>query len=85
MHVLLLQSLSEMRKRLDLRFADSLTSREIMRRASVSKRARTALHDIVAAVERAYFGEHPAEAADYAACRTRFRTFSHALHDDPKA
>ena len=41
MHVLLLQGLDEMRKRLDLRFADSLTSREIMRRANVSPGAIT--------------------------------------------
>jgi hypothetical protein len=79
MHVLLLQGLDEMRKRLDLRFADSLTSREIMRRANVSPGAKTALREIIDWVERAYFGSHPAVAGDYAACRQSFVAFAEAL------
>jgi hypothetical protein len=79
MHVLLLQGLDEMRKRLDLRFADSLTSREIMRRASVSPGAKAALREIIHWVERAYFGSHPAVAGDYAACRQSFVAFAEAL------
>jgi uncharacterized protein DUF4129 len=79
MHVLLLQSVAEMRKRPDASFADSLTSREILRRAPVSTPARSALGDIVASVERAWFGDHPAGAADYASCRTRFAALSEAL------
>jgi hypothetical protein len=81
MHVLLLQGLDEMRKRLDLRFADSLTSREIMRRANVSPGARAALRDIIDWVERAYFGTHPAVAGDYAACRSSFVAFAEALKE----
>lgn len=79
MHVLLLQSLSEMRKRLDAPFADSLTSREILRRAAVSDVARAALADIIAAVERAYFGDHAVESADYGLCRARFAALGEAL------
>jgi hypothetical protein len=79
MHVLLLQSLSEMRKRLDTPFADSLTSREILRRAPVSDVARAALADIIAAVERAYFGDHAVAAADYGLCRARFAALGEAL------
>jgi Domain of unknown function (DUF4129) len=79
MHVLLLQGLDEMRKRLDLRFADSLTSREIMRRANVSAGAKAALREIIDWVERAYFGSHPAVAGDYAACRQSFLAFAEAL------
>jgi hypothetical protein len=81
MHVLLLQGLDEMRRRLDQRFADSLTSREIMRRAKVSSGASAALRDIVDWVERAYFGAHPAVAEDYAACRKSFVAFAEALKE----
>ena len=80
MHVLLLQSLTEMRRRLDARFADSLTSREIVRRAPVSDATRGALADIVARAERAWFGDHPAGPDDYAACRARFADLAQALH-----
>lgn len=69
MHVLLLQGLDEMRMRLDLRFADSLTSREIVSRATAPAGAKTALRDMIAWVERAYFGDHPVDRSDYDACR----------------
>jgi hypothetical protein len=84
MHVLLLQALDEMRNRLDQRFADSLTSREIMRRANVSADAKTALRDIIGWVERAYFGAHLAAAGDYAACRRSFVAFADALREATK-
>jgi hypothetical protein len=80
-HVLLLQSLNEVRRRLDLRFADSLTSREIVRRAGLPNRAEQALRDIVERVERAYFGTHPTGAEDYQACRERYEVLSQALLD----
>jgi hypothetical protein len=79
MHVLLLQGLNEMRKRLDLRFADSLTSREIVRQAAVPSNARTALRDIIGWVERAYFGTYSATSNDYLACRQSFTALSDAL------
>ena len=79
--MLLLQGLDEMRRRLDQRFADSLTSREIMRRAKVSSGAKAALRDIVDWVERAYFGAYPAGAEDYAACRKSFVAFAEALKE----
>lgn len=79
MHLLLLQSLAEMRKRLDQRFADSLTSREILRRAPVSGPARSALGDLIEVVERAYFGDHPAGPAEYQLCRARFAALDAAL------
>ena len=79
MHVLLLQGLSEMRKRLDQTFADSLTSREIMRRANVPNQARLALQHIIGAVERAYFGEYPVGQRDYVTCRAAFVDFRDAL------
>jgi len=72
MHVLLLQSLGDIRRRLDERFADSLTSREILRSIRLSDLGRAALRDIVARVERTYFGAYPASGDDYQACRTDF-------------
>jgi hypothetical protein len=84
MHVLLLQGLAEMRKRLDLSFADSLTSREIMRQAPVSTSAKTALGEIVGWVERAYFGDHPAGNDAYVACRRSFAALSEALSGEAR-
>jgi hypothetical protein len=79
MHVLLLHSLSEIRRQLGEQFADSLTSREILRVARLTAVARTALRDIVGAVERTYFGAYPAQPGDYAACRQNFATLQQAL------
>jgi hypothetical protein len=79
MHVLLLEGLAEMRRRLDARFADSLTSREILRGARISEGGRAALRDIVLRVERTHFGEHPAAVDDYLACRDSFDRFARAL------
>jgi hypothetical protein len=79
MHVLLLHSLAEIRRQLGEQFADSLTSREILRVARLTAAARTALREIVAVVERTYFGAYPAEARDYAACRQNFATLQQAL------
>jgi hypothetical protein len=85
MHVLLLQALADMRRRLDVAIADSLTSREILRRAKVSPIAKSALQEIVGAVERAYFGDHPAGMEDYLSCRTNFAAFVGALRSEAVA
>jgi hypothetical protein len=79
MHVLLLQGLDEMRMRLDLRFADSLTSREIVIRSNAPADAKAALREIIQWVERAYFGDHPADRNDYDACRRSFLALGTAL------
>ncbi len=79
MHVLLLHSLLEIRRQLGDQFADSLTSREILRAARLTATARTALRDIIGAVERTYFGAYPAQAGDYAGCRQNFATLQQAL------
>ncbi len=79
MHVLLLQGLDEMRMRLDLRFADSLTSREIVSRADAPGSAKTALRDIIRWVELAYFGDHPVDRNDYDACRRSYLTLDSIL------
>lgn len=80
MHVLLLQGLAEIRRVLDEQFADSLTSREILHSARLSDTGRASLRDIISRVEWTYFGEHPAEHADYVACRTSFNALARALH-----
>ena len=80
MHVLLLQGLADIRARLDEQFADSLTSREILRSTKLSESGRSSLRDIVNRVEWTYFGEHPAVLADYVACRASFNALAQALH-----
>jgi hypothetical protein len=72
MHFLLLQSLADIREQLRETFADSLTSREILRGARLNPAGRSSLREIIAAVERTYFGGYPAQGDDYAACRRNF-------------
>jgi hypothetical protein len=80
MHVLLLQGLAEIRQRHhDQQFADSLTSREILRSARLSQAGRASLRDIIDRVEWTYFGEHPAVLVDYAACRSSFNVLAETL------
>jgi hypothetical protein len=85
MHVLLLQGLAAIRAGLDEEFADSLTSREILRRARLSDPGRASLRDIVNRVEWTYFGQYPAALADYQACRASFNTLTQALHGSAPA
>ena len=80
MHMLLLQGLTDIRERSSEQFADSLTSREILRGARLSTEGGTSLRAIIAAVERTYFGGYPAEPADYATCRQNFDALRRALH-----
>ena len=85
MHVLLLQGLAAIRVGLDEEFADSLTSREILRSARLSDAGRSSLRDIVDRVELTYFGQRPAALADYVACRTSFNALTQALHGGASA
>jgi hypothetical protein len=79
MHVLLLQALAEIRRRLDEEFADSMTSREILYSKRLSDALRRPLREVVARVEWSYFGEHPAAREDYVACRASFGALTQAL------
>jgi hypothetical protein len=79
MHVLLLKSLNELCQRLGVTFAVSLTSREILRRVQLSDLGRSALSDIIKAVEQTYYGGRAAGPSDYAMCRSQFDTLRHAL------
>jgi len=79
MRVLLLRGLADIRARLDEPFADSLTSREILRSTRLPEQARESLRDVVSRVEWTYFGEHPAAREDYVACRTSFNALARAM------
>ena len=85
MHVLLLQALAEIRVRLNEQFADSLTSREILRSKQLSDELRHPLRDVIGRVEWTYFCEHPAERDDYLACRSSFATLARCLYGSPVA
>jgi hypothetical protein len=85
MHVLLLQALADLHRQIGAPMADSLTSREILRRAKLPSPAKAALQEMIGAVERAYFGAHPADQGDYLACRANFVTFVGALHAERSA
>jgi len=80
MHVLLLQGLADMRRHLGEQFAESFTSREILRSTKLSEAGREPLRDIINRVEWTYFGKHPAAREDYLACRASFDALAHALH-----
>jgi len=83
MHTLLLQSLADIRRRLGVEFADSLTSREILRGARLPPQGRASLREIVASVELTHFGGYPAAVADYNACRKSFENLRQALASSP--
>jgi hypothetical protein len=79
MHVLLLQALADIRRRLDEEFADSMTSREILRSRQLSDTLRRPLREVINRVEWTYFGGHPANRDDYLACRASFSALAQAL------
>lgn len=79
MHLLLLQALTAIRERLDGPFADSLTSREILRGARLPDSGKSSLRDIVLRVERSYFGKHSVERRDYDICRSRLGELARSL------
>lgn len=85
MHVLLLQALAEIRVRLNEQFADSLTSREILRSKHLPDEFRHPLRDVVNRVEWTYFGKHPAEQNDYLACRSSFAALARCLYGNATA
>jgi hypothetical protein len=79
MHLLLLQGLAAIREKLDEPFADSLTSREILRGTRLSEAGKALLRDLVMRVEWTYFGQHPAGRGDYDACRVCFDQLARVL------
>lgn len=79
MHVLLLRSVFELRRRLDVPIAASLTSREILNRVRLPGDGRAFFADIIGRVEISYFGLHEPGKEDYLACRRSFERLTEAL------
>jgi hypothetical protein len=78
-HELLLQALADIRALHGTALAPSLTSREILREASLADIARTALRLLIGRVERTWFGLRAAESADYQAGRADLDQLRQAL------
>jgi hypothetical protein len=78
-HELLMQSLAEIRAGLQEQFADSLTSREILRSTRLAPEGRRALSDIIRRVELSHFGQREVGEADYLVCRRSFDELGAAL------
>lgn len=83
MHVLLLQSVNELRKRLDLSIAASLTSREILHRVSLPAAGKNAFAEVIGWVEISYFGFHEPTRDDYVSCRMSYETLAAELRKGP--
>lgn len=79
MHVLLLKSVEEMRRRLGIPIAQSLTSREILVRSGLEPDAHACLGDIIQRVEISWFGMHLPGADDYTRCRASFTALTGIL------
>lgn len=79
MHVLLLHSVGELRRRLGISIAASLTSREILHRVKLSPEGRIAFGDIIDRVEVSWFGAHQPDQGEYLACRRSFEGLARAL------
>ena len=75
-HAILIFSIGILRTKLDLILNPSLTAREVVETVPIKEAARSALHLIVSKSELFHFGGRLASAADYAACRQSFLTFS---------
>lgn len=78
-HELLMQSLAEIRAGLREEFADSLTSREILRSTRLAPEGRRALGELIGRVELSHFGYRAMGEADYLACRRSFDELGAAL------
>src|SRR5512140_1085354 len=78
-HTLLLRTLQELVRSAAVRVAPAMTSREILARVPLLADARSALADLITAVEITHFGDEPANAADYDRCRRQFHVFAQAF------
>lgn len=79
MHLLLLRSVEEMRRRLGAPIAASLTSREIHQRSALDDEARGHFGDIIERVEISWFGSHLPGADEYARCRESYAALAAIL------
>jgi hypothetical protein len=80
-HTLLLRTVRELARSAAVQVVPSSTSREILARVPLVADARSALADLITAVEITHFGEQPANADDYERCRRQFHVFAAAFRD----
>lgn len=80
-HTLLLRTLQELVRSAAVKVAPAMTSREILARVPLLADAREALAGLITAVEITYFGDEPANAADYERCRQQFHVFAQAFRN----
>lgn len=79
MHMLLLQSVIELRGYLGITIAASLTSREILQCVALSPEGKAGFADIVGRVEISWFGPHKPGEEEYLACRKSYEILEQAL------
>jgi hypothetical protein len=77
-HTLLALTLYELASQSSVRLTGAMTSREILTRVPLLGDARTALSDLVTAVELTWFGDEVAAEGDYQRCRQQFSMFAAA-------
>ena len=75
-HVLLMRTFEALSR---ARLSPGWTSREVAENVPLADDARSALHELVATVERCAFAGLPASAEDYARCADRYRGLAQAL------
>ena len=78
-HTLLLRTLHELARNAAVRIVPAMTSREVLARVPLLADSRSALAGLITAVEITYFGDEPANAADYERCRQQFHVFAAAF------
>ncbi len=79
-HVLLLQTLEELRLRSGAGFAASLTSRELLHGLELPPDQRRLFREIIERVEVSWFGPHEPDGEEYAACRRDFEVLKGMIH-----
>jgi hypothetical protein len=75
MHCVLLAAMSHVASRFREAAPVSATSREVLRAAQLKPSESAALRDLVTRTDRAWFGEYPSDANDYAGTRLCFQAF----------
>ncbi len=75
MHSVLLAAMLHLARRFHDGAPDSATSREMLRAAQLEPSETAALRDLVTRADRAWFGEYPSDANDYAGARHCFESF----------
>jgi hypothetical protein len=75
MHSVVLAAMAHVARRFRDGAPESATSREMLGAADLEPSESAALRDLVTRTDRAWFGEYPSDADDYAAARRCFETF----------